>query len=176
MRTIPLAFLLALAAAACGDDDPLEESCSGERVAECAPYEYAVVRSATVEPAMIMVGDPTPEARAHVRVEYDSCGERAPGTHRIAMLARTEREGLPDAGASLMVITLEELRDDGDSFGDETARDGVVDVMVPNPFFDLPENRTFDLRFEPRLGSCIGEALEIQYTTGDRWEPPDAGT
>ncbi len=163
----------ALLAWGCGGE-PLEESCDGERVRGCDPYAYAVVRSATVEPAMIRVGDPTPEGRAHVRVEYDSCGADAPGAHRIAMLARTSRAGLSDGGESLMVIALEELRDDGSTFGDDTARDGVVDVTVPNPFFELPESRTFDLRFEPRLGSCVGEAAEIEYTTGERWEP-DAG-
>ena len=163
------AALVASLAAACTDD--LEASCCGETVGTCPPYTYAIARSATVEPAEIMPGDPTPEAVAHVRVEYDSCRGDAPGNHRILMQARTTGTGLPDAGESERVIELDVLYDDGMTHGDEAARDGVVDVMVPNPFFDAPPSTTMTLRFTPELMSCSGEAFEVPYRTGSMWMP-----
>lgn len=168
-----LAACLAAAASlgAC-TSTPLERSCDGERVDDCDPHAYAVVRDVTLDPPMVMPGDPT--ARIQVRVELGKC-EDAPGNHRVVMEARTSRAGFGDAGDSLMVIMLEELRDDGTTFGDETAGDGVIDVSVPNPFFELPPERTVDLRFEPRLGSCEGEALELQYTTGPEWSADGGG-
>jgi hypothetical protein len=159
----------AVAALLCGCTDDLDASCDGETVNECAPYTYAVVRSATIEPEAIMPGDPTPEAGAHVRVAYASCGEKAPGTHRIVLSARTTGAGLPDAGESLRVVVLDEWYDDGTTHGDEVARDGVLDIMVANPFFDLQPNTTVRLRFEPHLMSCIGDGVEADYTTGPMW-------
>lgn len=168
-RALLLATLAASLAAGCTDD--LEASCCGETVGTCAPYTYAIVRSATVEPPEIMPGDPTPEAVAHVRVEYDSCRADAPGNHRILMQARTTGRGLPDAGEAVRTIELDVLYDDGMTHGDAVARDGVVDVMVPNPFFDVPPSTTMTLRFTPQLASCSGEAFETEYTTGPTWSP-----
>jgi hypothetical protein len=90
------------------------------------------------------------------------------------MQARTTGRGLPDAGESVRTIELDVLYDDGITHGDAVARDGIVDVMVPNPFFDVPPSTTMTLRFTPQLMSCSGEAFETVYTTGPDWTP-DAG-
>lgn len=169
MKWLALA-LAATALAACSTDD-LEASCDGEAVDECLPYTYAIVRSASVEPDRIKPGDPSPESIAHIRVEYDSCRSSAPGNHRISLSALTSRAAFPDASASLMLIDLDTLPDDGMTNGDEVARDGIVDVNVANPFFDLPPDTTVTLRFAPQLMSCTGGAHEIEYTTGPMWEP-----
>lgn len=156
---------------ACGETEPLESSCCGETVGLCPPYSYAIARSATVEPAAIMPGDPSPESIATIHVEYDSCGAKAPGNHRIVLQARTTGASLGDAGSTERIIELDVFHDDGESEGDPVAQDGVVEVMVANPFFDLPPSTTVTLRFTPQLGFCSGETHEIEYTTGPMWEP-----
>lgn len=164
-----IAVVLALGVGGCGDQ--LDDSCSGESFGTCGPYEYTVVTSATVEPPEAMPGDP--ETPVEVRVEYDSCGGDAPSPPRIAVKGRVTRStGLGDSGSSLVVVDIATLRDDGSTFGDSEAGDGVIDATLYNPFFDLPPERTVTLIFEPRVNSCDGKSKEIEYTTGEQWEPP----
>lgn len=160
----------ATAASLLGCSDKLDDSCSGESFGSCGPYEYAVVTGATVEPPEAMPRDP--ETPVEVRVEYDSCGSDAPSPHRVAMQARVRRSTGLDSGTSLMVLDIATLRDDGATFGDSEAGDGVIDATLYNPFFDLPPERDVTLVFEPRLNSCNGADKEIDYRTGELWEPP----
>lgn len=166
-----IAASLALCGAGCGDE--LDDSCGGESFGTCDPYEYSVVTSATVSPELAMPGDP--ETPVEIRVTYDSCGSDAPARPRIQLKARvTSSTGLSDSGPSLVVVDLATLRDDGTTFGDDEAGDGVVDATLFNPFFDLPGERTVTLVFEPRVNSCQGKAYELEYRLGERWEPPSA--
>jgi len=171
-----IALAVPAAVAGCSTSD-FDRSCGGEPVRSCDPYEYARVTSATIEPEEIEVDSPFEEA--HVRVEYESCDSAdAPPYHRITLSARVDAEGLPDAGTSTRELVLADVRDDGESDGDETAGDGVVDVTIDNPFFDVPPEIEIVVELEPRWESCRGDAKEITYRTGAQYVPPrpDAGT
>jgi len=165
-RALRIVVAGAALSSGCGDDPPLERSCGGETVGNCRAYEYAVVTEASVTPDGISPGDPA--VRAQVHVVLDTCGEQAPMPHRILVRGLASRVGLPDAGPSTMVFTLADLRDDGSTDGDAVAKDGIVDVTLDNPFFDLPASTDVLLRFEPRIDLCSGEALEVPYRTGPR--------
>ena len=164
-----------LACTGCGDETALERSCGGEAVPDCRPYEYAVVTAASLEPDRVMVGDPTAMLRVHV--EMDLCGERAPGPHQVVVRALAQGSGgVPDAGSSERLYDLEELVDDGSTFGDETAQDGVIDVVLPSFFIgDVPTDTEMTLRFTPQLNTCEGELFELPYRTGPRFVPPGPG-
>lgn len=158
-----------LAAVGCGDK--LDDSCSGDSFGTCDPYEYSVVTGVTIEPAEAMPGDP--ETPIEVRVEYESCGDDAPSPPRVQWKARTRRSSALDgASGGLALVDITTLRDDGTTFGDDEAGDGVIDATVFNPFGDLPAESEVTLVFEPRIGSCEGASKEIIYRTGEEWEPP----
>jgi hypothetical protein len=180
LRTRPAISLVLLSAAcllACGGEDPpLTRSCAGEAIPNCRPYEYAVVTAASLEPDGILVGDPA--ATVHIRVELDTCGDRSPGPHTVAIRALVTTGGAAgaDAGSSGRILSLEEVADDGVTFGDEVARDGSIDVFVPNPFIgDVPVDTDMTLRLAPRLNTCEGDTFELPYRTGARWAPPPGG-
>jgi hypothetical protein len=171
---VRLVVLLVLVAAGCGGDgNPLARSCRGRAVPNCLPYEYSVVTEASLEPGMISVGDPGGMAR--IRVVLDTCGAMAPDPHEVSLSARADNPmGLPDSGSPPAVFFLTEVRDNGLD-GDATAKDGMIDVMVGNPFIgpEVPPDEDIVIRFQPRAGrTCTGESLEIPYRTGPRFEPP----
>jgi hypothetical protein len=163
----------ALALAACGGDDRslLERSCDGEAVPNCRAYEYAVVTAASMSPEGVLVSDS--RARVTIHVELDTCGSKAPSAHRVRVAALGPSTAFGDGGSGGMtVIPLDDLADDGTSDGDPAARDGVIDATVDNPFFgDVPDDTSLRIRFEPRIDTCAGEALEIDYRVGPRWMP-----
>jgi len=168
-----LAVVIALAGCG-GEDSLLTRSCRGEAVPNCRPYEYSIVESASLTPDGLSVSDFG--AEAHVQVHLQTCGEQAPSPHEIVVRAlAASPDVLADGGDSVAVYTLLTLSDNGMD-GDAVAKDGVVDVMVPNPFgAEVPADRSMTLRFEPRiLPSCVGETLEAPYHTGTRFQP-DAG-
>ncbi|NOY90468.1 MAG: hypothetical protein GXP55_04600 [Deltaproteobacteria bacterium] len=179
--------LMALSACS-GSSEPMTRSCNGRAVESCLPYEYSAVRSATLEPSGLDVGDLL--TRAQVHVELESCGADAPGTLVVSVtaIART-RDPLADGGIGEGHFPLLELRDNGMN-GDAVAGDGVIDKGTPNPFDNrlLPANTDLVLRFEPQRtptcsggsctgGTCAGEVFELPYRTGSLAPPPavDAG-
>ena len=171
---LPLIFLLC----ACSESK-LEQSCSGDGVTDCLPYEYAEIVSASMTPENVPID--TLGEEVNIRVVFDKC-ERAPRPHVVPVVMRVG--GLDDAGSDARLVNLLELRDDGMN-GDETPMDGVIDVTVPNPFFgirDVPSNSNVTLQFQTRMpadcssGSCIGGTcrspeFEIPYRTGRRTMP-----
>lgn len=184
MRLGWLAMAVALASlvAACGDDAPLlERSCRGKAVPNCLPYEYSVVEDAVLEPSRVEVDHP--DMDVHVRVELANCGEDTPRGHIVAITARAETESdLADGGTGTRVFEVLTVRDDGTTFGDDVAKDGVIDVTVENPFIgpEVLADKQLLLRFEPRTPpecsegvciSCRGEAFEVEYHTGPRFMP-----
>ena len=171
----PVLTLALLAAIGCDDGTLLEQSCSGEAVPNCLPYEYARMVSAEVTPQALPIDALGEELT--FRVVFDKC-ERAPRPHRVPVVMRV---GGDDAGAGASVVALTTLADDGTA-GDAVAGDGVIEVSVPNPFFGLngvPANADVVLGFQARIpmdcssGACVGgtcqsEALEVPYRTGTR--------
>jgi hypothetical protein len=149
---------------ACGatpEDTPFERSCRGERFLECDPYEFAVVREASLSPTEIRPLDPA--ARARVRAVVDSCPRR-PGPVEVQLGALLDL----DAGAVRFVDLGITVRDDG-THGDRIANDGVIESEIGNPFGgEIPGNTTIRLRWLPVISGCDGQVLEIPYTTGPR--------
>lgn len=173
-----LAPLLALlAACSSGSGNLMVRSCNGHVVPNCLPFEYTAVRTASVQPAELPVGDLTVGAQIHVEVE--SCGTDAPGTLFVTVTAVTDDGTLaPDGGPLLRDFHVLELRDDGMG-GDAMAGDGVIFKNAPNPFDNrlIPGNTDILLRFEPQRtatcaggsctgGTCAGEPFELNYRTG----------
>jgi hypothetical protein len=162
----------------CSDGTRLEQSCSGNTVPNCLPYEYSIVQQAELEPPGLDVDDAS--QMAEVLVVMDTCGKDAPRPHEVAVRARTESMvGLGDAGARPSIFNLVTLRDDGNTHGDAEAKDGRIDVTIPNPFVgtEVPSGTEVMLRFEPLApaqceggecfgGTCRGESKSIPYTTG----------
>lgn len=148
--------------------EAFEKSCSGEAVLTCRPYQYAIVREATVTPNNVEVGDPL--ARLMIHVAYDSC-DASPGRHVIGIRALTG-SSVVDGGTGGSVLYLDEIHDDGMN-GDAAADDGLVDVEVPSFFdvFGIPTDADLTLRFEPNLEDCTGGAFELPYHTGPMWTP-----
>ena len=173
MNRLPFLILVSMFAAGCGDERTrLQKSCDGERVPFCEPYAYAVVEEATLEPMEIDVGDPADRAMLHVRMA--TCGEDAPGAHEVRIGAIVD-VARPDAGGAT-IYSLATVRDDGTD-GDATARDGLIDITIANPFGrDFPSEADILLEFEPFLSPmCLGQALDgVPYRTGRRFVP-DAG-
>lgn len=161
----PAGLLLALAAGC--DAPPLERSCAGQEVLLCAPYEYAEVTAASLEPDELPIADFS--MSAHIRVETARC-DMAPAAHVVELLAivpdRTPADG--GTGEPVSVTSLLMLEDGRD--GDPTPDDGIIDVTVPNPFLTtVPADSDIRLRFVPRSttpGGCTGAAVEIPYHTG----------
>jgi len=172
-----LVALLALSACSSGSGDPLKRSCNGRAVSSCLPFEYTAVRSATLEPSGLDVGDLLTRARVHL--ELETCGADAPGTLVVTVTAVTTADDpFSDGGRGEGHFPLLELRDDGMN-GDAVAGDDVIDKGVPNPFDNrlLPPNTELILRFEPQRtatcsggsctgGTCAGTAFELPYRTG----------
>tara|TARA_B100001750_G_scaffold115905_1_gene91841 strand:- start:576 stop:1109 length:534 start_codon:yes stop_codon:yes gene_type:complete len=171
----PLLILALAVVLGCGSDGTtLEQSCAGETVPNCLPYEYAEIVSAEVTPERLPL-DALGEELS-IRVVFDKC-DAAPRAHSVPLVVRV---GGDDEGAGASLVTLLQLRDDGETDGDAVAGDGIIDVSVPNPFFDstgVPANTDVFLRFQTRMppdcssGTCIGgtcqsEVLEIPYRTG----------
>jgi hypothetical protein len=165
-------ILFCVCLGACGGD-PIEQSCDGEALPSCRPFEYAIAESATADPGMLEVGDPLSEIVFHVTLR--TCGAQAPDPHRVAVSAVSEGGpgGLDGGAGGTRVTMLLELADDGSTFGDPTAKDGVVDATVSTPFMSslVSPNADIRLRFTPRSRSCSGEYVEIPYRTGDLWMP-----
>lgn len=179
---------LLLALGACGSEgEPLTRSCNGKTVPNCFPFEYSIVEEATLEPERLRVGDFAATAQLHLR--FASCGEDTPMPHQVDIEAiALSTDPFSDAGVSESRFSLITVRDNGSSFGDAVARDGLIDVEIPNPFAgpSVPANADLLLRFVPSTGSrcsgsictaCTGEAFELDYRTGDRFEGtrPPAG-
>lgn len=177
-------FLLLAGLVGCGGGSLLERSCRGETLAtpSCLPYEYSIVREASITPSELQIGDPG--SNALLTIVLGTCGTRAPQPHRVRLVARTQNPtSLSDAGSSTSLIDLNtEVRDDGED-GDAAANDGVIITEVINPFFaDIPAETDLFVRFEPKApvdcssgtcvgGSCIGETLEVPYRTGESFRP-----
>ena len=173
MRFLTVAIALGLSCTG----DPLDESCGGEGVTNCFPYEYTVMRGATVEPNALAID--VPGTQLQVRVTFDKC-ERAPRPHAVAV--RMLLPGRDEMGTDARLIDLFQLRDDGITNGDPVAQDGVIEATVDNPFFgspEIPPNADVLLRFQARSpadctggmcigGTCVSEDLEIPYRTGSR--------
>lgn len=172
----------ALLAGGCSDGPPLTRSCNGKTVPNCLPYEYSIVREASLTPDGLEIANPGQEAM--VRVVMDTCGEDAPVAHEVVIRVISVNDSMiGDGGATEAVFQVAEVRDDGRSDGDPVAKDGVIEATIDNPFFGMiPANRAVTLRFEPnapadcssgtcRGGTCAGEALEVPYRTGPRFEP-----
>lgn len=175
-RLTPLSLVAAalLAAAGCDSGSPLERSCAGQAVELCAPYEYAEITTASLDPAELSIADFS--MSAHIHVELARC-DMAPAPHVVdlsAIVPDTMPHDGGGEGVSVMsLLTLEDGRD-GDVAGDD-----VIDVMVANPFIrTVPEERDITLRFTPRstapLG-CTGGALDVPYRTGAERPDIDAG-
>jgi hypothetical protein len=142
-------------------ETPLERSCRGDRYLECDPYEYTVVREASLEPSGISPLDPA--ARARVRAVIDRC-PTAPGFAEIQLAALLA----VDAGRVRFVDLGIALHDDGRA-GDAVAGDGVIDAEIGNPFGrEIPGDAMVQIRFAPVLAGCAGDVLEIAYRTGPR--------
>lgn len=173
--TLALATALSLVVAGCGDecdDGPLlERSCGGCAVPNCRTFEYATITSATVEPERVELGDPTTQVRFNVML--NQCGSNTPGPHEVRVTVLAQGMGGPgDAGGSERLFTILTLEDDGRTFGDETAMDGVIDVQAGNPFGNnLPSETEVVLRFTPFLNTCEGETFETTYRLGPRFMP-----
>jgi hypothetical protein len=166
--TNALALFGVLAMGACASE-PLDKSCAGDPIPGCRPFQYSVATAATVEPSGVEVGDPSANVQFHVYLA--TCGADSPGTHTVVVSSVGRGSG-PDGGSGERVTNLLELRDDGRN-GDAAAMDGVIDVTVTNPFVTslVPANADITLRFEPRLGTCIGAPVAIAYRTGPAWDP-----
>jgi hypothetical protein len=155
---------------ACDPGAPLERSCGGEIVGLCDPHEYALVESASLEPAALPIADFS--RTATFRVELERCPE-APAPHEVLVEALVPTDGgSPDAGPDAVrvvtLLTLEPGRD-GDAPGDD-----VLEADVANPFMaTVPPETDVTLRFTARsttVPGCSGGVLEIPYRTGPRRE------
>lgn len=149
---------------ACESAPPLERSCAGEAVELCAPYEYAEITSASLEPSELPVADFS--RNAQIRVELDRCPE-APDPHVVRLQAIVPDEEPPDGGTEpVRVIDLLVLED---------VVDGVLDVEVANPFIaTVPTETDILLRFTARSsgpGGCDSGSIEIPYRTGPERAP-----
>ncbi len=170
MRRLVLLFVTVVAG--CNAAPPLQRSCNGQTVGLCAPYEYAEVSAASLDPSELTIADFSMNAMIHV--ELSTC-DMAPAAHVVDLEAVVPAGGLPtavDGGSSSggeSVMSLLTLRDDG-RHGDMTAGDGVIDVTVTNPFINtIPAMTNIVLRFTPRSttpGGCSGPPVEISYRTG----------
>jgi hypothetical protein len=158
--TRTLLAVVATLASAC-ETEPVARSCAGEPVELCAPYEFAAVTAASLEPAELAVADFSLTAR--VRVELARC-DRAPAPHAVEVFALVPESG-SESGRLTSLVT---LRDGAD--GDAIEGDGVIEVTIPNPLLvTVPPESEILLRFQPRsqqpLG-CTGGALDVPYRTG----------
>ena len=173
MRIVAL-MVLACGLAACGSSEPFERSCNGKAVPNCLPYELSILESATLEPSMVTIEDPT--ERVDVRIQLMRC-EMLDRAHEVTIEMRAGTEEMP------RILDLVTVRDDGMD-GDVEARDGLIEKTIENPFFgaEIPANRDVFLRFQARApadcssGMCIGgtcrsETLEVPYRTGMRFDP-----
>lgn len=164
-----LAFLLAFWAA-CDPGTELEQSCRGEAVPNCLPYELAQITSVEVGPSGVRVGDPA--ARVMFRVAFDRC----PGLDRHHEVTVQLRDGE-------QLQDLLTLADDGRD-GDAMAGDGLIEKEVGNPFIGpmIPSSRTVELRFQTRVpprcspdrpdcvgGTCRSEVYTQPYVLGPRF-------
>lgn len=164
---VALSAALTVIAVGCGNTDDLERSCSGERIASCVPFEYSVVRSASLSPDGLAVA--AFDQRAQIRIELGRC-EESPVPHRVNMSIRYAD---PDS-SDFAILSLLDLQDG--VLPDQVAGDDIIDVDVANPFVaNAPENMPVTLIFTPRSLSgalaCTGEALEVPYRTGPRVGP-----
>src|SRR5690606_20885902 len=118
----PLAIAIILLAAGC-DAPPLDRSCAGETVGLCAPFEYAAVTSASMEPNELPMADFS--RTAHIRVELARC-DAAPAPHVVELVAIVPDEDPPDGGTGepVRVTSLLTLEDGAD--GDAEEGDGVI--------------------------------------------------
>lgn len=170
MRKALLLFCVAFCA--CSDSRPLlERSCAGEAVGPCAPFAYSVMTDATFAPTELQVGDLS--ANAQVHVQFENCGDASPVGHSVHIQALVTRaSSFGDGGVSTQVFDVNSIYDDG-SAGDAVAKDGIIDVSIPNPFTSqYPPNASITLRFTPRASlACEGQSLEVPYQIGDRFMP-----
>lgn len=184
MRLLFALALMPLAACSSDPGDPLTRSCAGHVVPSCLPFEYTSVRTASIEPPQLRVGDLT--ARATVHLEVDGC-EEAPGNLMVSVAGvGSGRDGLTDASIEAFYPLLE-LSDDGLG-ADAIAGDGIIDKSTPNPFDNraIPPNSELVVRFKPQRagscsggtcigGTCAGGIFELPYRTGSLAPPPSAG-
>lgn len=181
--------LVGLALVGCGGEgEPLDRSCRGKAVPNCLPFEFSIVEEATLEPEGLEIGNF--DAVARLRIRLLGCGEDTPMPHQVDISAIAQStDPFSDAGTSESRFSLITVRDNGETFGDAVARDGLIDVEIPNPFAgpSVPANTDLLLRFVPSTGSrcsgaictsCTGVPFELMYRTGDRFEgtrPPPTG-
>lgn len=159
-----LVFALIAGCSAEPEATAFERSCRGERVLECDPYEWSVVRGAELTPARIRPGDP--EARARLRVAYEACAMR-PGPARVQLLVRL------DLDADVRVVDLGIAVADDGTGADARADDGVIEAALGNPFGrEIPPDAAIAIRVVPVIAGCTGDALEIDYETGEPFLPP----
>ncbi len=146
-------------------EESLSKSCNGDVIPNCRPYEYAIVREASVSPDGVEVGDPL--ATIDVRFVIDACAD-APMMHAVSLQAvdATGGAGDSDAGPTGRMTTL-------DTFYDNSSRDdnmevGVFEGSVQNFFLMALVNPNTDLvlTFEPRIDVCHGGSIELPYSTG----------
>lgn len=167
------ALVVLVCLAACGSSEPFERSCNGKAVTNCLPYELSILESASVT-EMVTIEDP--EQMVDVRVQIMRC-DMLDRAHEVTIEMRVGTEEEP------RIIDLVTVRDNGED-GDVTARDGVIEQTIENPFFgaEIPANSDVFLRFQARApsdcssGMCIGgtcrsETLEVPYRTGPRFNP-----
>jgi hypothetical protein len=170
-----LTFLsLIIALGACSDDsnltpgESLEKSCRGEVIPNCRGYEYAIVRTASVTPDEVEVGDPI--ATVEVRFTIDACPD-APSPHTVAITAVDESR-TRDGGATGSMAILDTFRDN--SARDEDPAVGVFQGTIDNFFLDglVAPRSDLTLVLEPRIDVCRGASVELPYRTGPMFVMP----
>ncbi len=150
-------------------EQSLEKSCNGEIIVNCRPYEYAIVREATVMPPEVEVGDPL--ARIDVRVVFDGCAD-APSTHIISLQGLDESGGdTSDGGTPGSIFPLTTLRDGSPDDMDDAP--GVIVASVENFFIaPVPARTDLVIQVEPRIDVCRGGSVNVAYRTGATFEMP----
>lgn len=160
-RALALASLSLLAA--CSNDPPHVRSCRGERVLECDPHEYAIITGATFEPEGVAPSDP--RVRPMITVDFEACGASTPGPVRIELQARVTG-GAGDAGGDGVRVY------DLGTIAMAAGTEARVEATIDNPLFvPIPEDEDIVLRFVPDVGSCEGQAFELDYHTGELVRP-----
>ncbi len=181
--TLLAAIALAMLTTACTGSD-LEESCAGELIPNCLPYEYSVITGATISPEAVELDNPM--AAVDFRVTFDKC-DAAPFPHEIIVRAISETGMIDEMGEPIVsIVNLTTLLDDGESNGDPVAQDGVIEASVPNVFVGprLSAREEITVRFDSRApancttgtclgGTCRGPSFEMPYRIGARFVPPD---
>jgi hypothetical protein len=169
LRRLALGASLVAGALGCGGDDAsFTRSCRGEVVLDCDPHTYSIAREAALTPEGI--GPSDPGGNAHVHAAIETCPSR-PSRVELQLEALVPRTGAGEG--AIRVIDLGVTVSDDGTDGDAVADDGVIDADIANPFHgEIPAEAVIRLRFRPVIAGCSGDAIEVEYTTGEAYVPP----